>query len=68
MNAQLTEIKGGWAAVGRGWAVFGGTREEALERYRQAEAKRVEIMRREVTSDPTEPQPPSAQSPLDVPG
>ena len=67
MNAQLTEIKGGWAAIGRGWAVFGGTREEALERFRQAEMKRAEIMAREVTSAPTEPQPPSGQSPRGAP-
>ena len=33
MTAELQEIKGGWAAVGRGWAVFGPTQEEALTRF-----------------------------------
>jgi hypothetical protein len=50
MQVQLTEIKGGWAAVGRGWAVFGETREEALQRYREAELKHEELRHRDATS------------------
>ena len=39
----LLPIKNGWAAHGRGWAVHGKTREEALQKYREAEAKHAEI-------------------------
>lgn len=46
MDASLRQIKDGWAALGRGWAVFGATREEALRRYREAEARHDEINRR----------------------
>lgn len=65
MDVQLREIKGGWAAVGHGWAVFGGTREEALTSYEEAKAKHDELRRRDAIS-PSEPQQPSAQSPHDA--
>jgi hypothetical protein len=55
MSAELQEIKGGWAAVGHGWAVFGPTREDALERFRDAEAKHQELDRRAATSSTSEP-------------
>lgn len=44
MEARLTPIKDGWAAVGHGWAVFGETRGEALERYRDAEAEHAKLL------------------------
>lgn len=34
---HLRPIKNGWAASGRGWAVHGATREEATERFYEAE-------------------------------
>ncbi len=43
------------------WAVFGATREEALERYQQAEAKHEELRQRDATS-PTAPKQPSERS------
>lgn len=33
---KVKAIRGGWAALGKGWAVFGETRNEALERFREA--------------------------------
>jgi hypothetical protein len=42
----LTEIKNGWAALGKGWAVHGRTKEEALQKYYEAEAKHHEIDQR----------------------
>ena len=47
----LTPIKGGWAARGDGWAVHAPTREEAVERFREAEAKHKEIMARPLFHD-----------------
>jgi hypothetical protein len=46
---HLTPIKNGWAAVGHGWAVFAPSRDEALNRYEQAERKHDEIREREAT-------------------
>ena len=39
-------IRGGWAALGIGWAVFGETQEQAADRFREAEHKHREIMER----------------------
>jgi hypothetical protein len=40
---QLLPVKGGWFAMGSGWAVFGETETAALERYADAERKHAEI-------------------------
>ena len=40
---RLEPIKNGWAALGKGWAVHGQTREEALERFALAQQKHKEI-------------------------
>jgi hypothetical protein len=42
----LTPIKGGWAALGVGWAVFGETQEQAMDRFLAAVRKHQEIMAR----------------------
>jgi hypothetical protein len=42
----LTEIKNGWAALGDGWAVHGRTKEEAIQKYYEAEARHREIDQR----------------------
>lgn len=42
----LTPIKNGWAARGDGWAVHAPTRGEAIQKFREAEAKHEEIMAR----------------------
>lgn len=47
MPPTLVEVKGGWHAVGDGWAVFGQTKQEALARYEEAERKHAEILARE---------------------
>jgi len=39
----LMPIKNGWAAHGDGWAVHGHTREEALQKFREAECRHQEI-------------------------
>lgn len=39
----LTPIKNGWAAHGKGWAVHGSTREEALQKFSDAEQRHREI-------------------------
>lgn len=33
---RLRQIKGGWAASGRGWAVHGVTQEEAVQKFQTA--------------------------------
>jgi hypothetical protein len=43
---SLTTTFNGWAAHGDGWAVHGRTREEAIEKYWDAERKRREILAR----------------------
>lgn len=48
MQATLVAVKGGWHAVGDGWAVFGETEEQALERYQEAEQRHAEILSRSV--------------------
>jgi hypothetical protein len=42
----LCPIKSGWAARGNGWAVHAPTQEEALEKFRETEALRREILSR----------------------
>lgn len=42
----LTPIKNGWAASGEGWAVHGRTKEEAIQKYYEAEAQHREIDQR----------------------
>ena len=37
VEPQLSPIKGGWAALGAGWAVFGESKDEALVKYREAD-------------------------------
>lgn len=34
---ELRPIKGGWAASGNGWAVHALTREEAIQKFKEAE-------------------------------
>jgi len=61
---QLTPIKNGWAAVGYGWAVVAPSRDEALNRYWEAERKHQELRERDATAPSPTAQPlPSAQSP-----
>jgi len=40
---KLVKIKSGWAALGNGWAVHGTTEEEAVAKFKAAEAKHQEI-------------------------
>jgi hypothetical protein len=40
---RLVQVKGGWAAIGDGWAVFAPTKEEAAQRFAEAERKHREI-------------------------
>jgi hypothetical protein len=61
---QLTPIKNGWAALGHGWAVVAPSRDEALDRYREAERKHQELRERDATAaSPSASAPPSSQSP-----
>lgn len=46
MEPQLIGIKGGWAAVAADWAVFGETKEEAVNNFRRADAQHQEILSR----------------------
>lgn len=50
MEPRLVGIKGGWAAVGKYWAVFGETKEDALRNFYNAEARHTEIALRDVKS------------------
>ena len=36
---KIVQVKVGWAALGNYWAVFGATREEAIEKFREAEER-----------------------------
>lgn len=46
MDPRFEQIKSGWAAIGEGWAVFGATREEALQSFRDAERLHEALVRR----------------------
>ena len=52
---RLVEIKDGWAALGEGWAVFGATPDDALERYVAADEKHAELRARPVDSPAPSP-------------
>ena len=54
MEITFVTIKEGWAALGDGWAVFGATKEEAEERYYDAEAQHAKIMARDEPAIPRE--------------
>lgn len=43
---RIVEIRGGWMAVGAGCGVAAPTREEALERYREARSRHALILTR----------------------
>ena len=45
-SPDLRPIKGGWAALGPDWAVFGESKEEAVRRYGEAERLHKEIQSR----------------------
>ncbi len=40
---RLVRIKGGWAALGKDWAVFGASEEEAIQHFRDAAHLHAEI-------------------------
>ena len=46
IKPKLRRIKGGWAALGDGWAVFAPTREEAQWMFYERLAEHVEMMER----------------------
>lgn len=48
---RLEQVKGGWAAVGDGWAVIAPTEDEAAELFAAAERKHREIDERELSLD-----------------
>lgn len=41
----LAQVKNGWAAYGKGWAVHGRTPDEALEKFGDAQRRRREILK-----------------------
>lgn len=43
---RLVQIKGGWAAHGKGWAVHGATRQEALRLFEEARERHQVIAER----------------------
>ena len=43
---RIYAVVGGFHAAGIGWAVFGRTESEALENFRQAQVRHIEIMTR----------------------
>jgi hypothetical protein len=46
---KIVVIKGGYAAVTEFWAVFGKTKEEAIQKFRETELKHSEIGKRELS-------------------
>lgn len=42
----LKPVFNGWTASGQGWAVHAPTREEAIEKFRQAEKQHQEVLAR----------------------
>ena len=63
---EIVSVRGGWAAVGRGWAVVGSSPEDAQTRYWDAERKHEEIAARPdpatASAPATEPPQPSGRS------
>ena len=53
IEPRLTQIVNGWAAQGRGWAVHGATKEEAILRFQEAEKKHEEVDALPYTFDKT---------------
>ena len=51
MAIATMEIKGGWAVVSDGWAVFGTTMEEAMANYQEALERHARIMARPVDTE-----------------
>ena len=47
MIKETISIRGGWAILSDGWAVFGATKEEAEANYRAALKRHAKIMARE---------------------
>lgn len=47
MEPKFVQVVNGWHAEADSWAVFGHTREEAFNKFREAERKHKEIMERE---------------------
>jgi len=47
MEPKLIGIKGGWAAVSKDWAVFGETKDDAINKFRNAEVRHAEIASRD---------------------
>ncbi len=44
---KFVQVISGWAVVAEHWAVFGSTKEEALNKFREAERKHEEIATRQ---------------------
>lgn len=61
MDPKLTEVRGGWAAVGQGWAVFASTRDDAVREYVEAEQRH-----REIAARPTQDRKESGRGPDDA--
>ena len=47
MEPRLVPIKGGWAALGPDWAVFGESKDEAIEKFNKSLKKHQELAQRE---------------------
>ncbi len=52
VQPKVQSIKGGWAVVGDGWAVFAESRDAAMKKYREAEVLHDEIVKRPVRDKP----------------
>lgn len=52
---KVEQVRGGWAALGAGWAVHGETEQEARRRYEEAERRHREIDVRAAPSNSAEP-------------
>lgn len=51
---RLEQVRNGWAAFGRGWAVHGRTREEATRLFYETVAKHKEIDSRPLPEVPAQ--------------
>jgi hypothetical protein len=56
-NPELVKVVDGWAAVGDGWAVVGVSRDDAVRRFREAEALHRDIASRPAPDVESEPCP-----------